>query len=52
MHREIIVWVNHPDLKSLSGHVTRVYEDHFELTNDQKNVYYVPYISVIAVRPN
>jgi hypothetical protein len=51
LHRQIIVWFNHPDLKSLSGQITRVYEEHFEVSNDQ-NTYYIPYTAVVAVRPN
>jgi hypothetical protein len=51
MHRQIVVWLNHPDLKSLSGLITRVYEEHFELSNDQ-STYYIPYVSVVAVRPS
>lgn len=51
MHRQIVVWLNHPDLKSLGGTITRVYEEHFEVTSDQ-NTYYIPYMSVTAVRPN
>jgi len=51
MHRQVMVWLNHPDLKTLSGQITRVYEEHFEVSND-RNTYYIPYMSVIAVRPN
>jgi hypothetical protein len=47
--RRIILWLNHPELKTINGALTSVEPDHLELSFDN-NAYLVPYSAIAAIR--
>lgn len=45
----IILWINHPELKTLNGNLTEVNPRHIAMVVDGKT-YWIPYESIAAVR--
>lgn len=48
--QEVAAWMRHPDLKVLTGRLTKVESDHIVLVTGE-NTYYIPYNALAAVRP-
>ena len=47
--RRVILWLNHPELKTINGALTNVETDHLEVTFDN-HPYLVPYSAIAAIR--
>ena len=50
-NKELGVWFNHPDFKSLSGVLTEVQTEHLVIKSGG-SMYYVPYSAIVAIRPS
>jgi len=50
--REIAAWLNHHDLKVLTGRLTEVNAEHIVLQTGSNQTYFVPYGGIVAVRPS
>lgn len=46
---KIILWLNHPELKSMNGTLTKVEADHIEVVVDQR-AYLITCTSIVAIR--
>jgi len=49
-NKEVTLWINHPDLKTLGGLVSRAESDHFELLSGDVR-FLISYSALVAVRP-
>jgi len=49
-NKEVAIWINHPELNTLGGVVSRVESDHFELLSGDVQ-FYITYSALVAVRP-
>ena len=50
LNKEVAAWLNHHDLKVLTGRLIEIGTDHIVLkTGDQ--TYFIPYNAIVAVRP-
>jgi hypothetical protein len=47
----VILWLNHPELKTINGQLTDVQPHHLALVDDQGHSYVVPYNGIVALRP-
>jgi ribosome maturation factor RimP len=50
-NREVAVWLNHHDLKVLTGRLTEISADHFTIKTGADQTYLIPYGTVAAIRP-
>ena len=47
----VILWLNHPELKTINSNLTDVQPHHLTLVGDDGHTYVVPYNSIVALRP-
>jgi len=52
INREVAVWLNHPDLKVLTGRLIEVQTEHILLRTGADQSYFIPYHAVAAFRPS
>ena len=51
VNREVAAWLNHPDLKVLTGRLTAVHPEHIVVRTGADQHYFIPYSAIVAVRP-
>jgi len=51
LNRELAVWLNHHDLKVLTGRLLEVHADHVLVRTGADQAYFIPYHAVVAFRP-
>ena len=49
--REVAAWLNHPDLKVLTGRLMEVHPEHIVVRTGADQSYFIPYDAIVAVRP-
>lgn len=47
---KIILWLNHPELKTMNGVLVAVEKDHLEVLVDNRNLYFVPLQTIAVAR--
>jgi ribosome maturation factor RimP len=51
VNREVAAWLNHHDLKVLTGRLMEVHPEHIVVRSGADQNYYIPYTGIVAVRP-
>ena len=52
VNREVAAWLNHHDLKVLTGRLVAIAPDHIVITTGASQTYLIPYGGIVAVRPS
>jgi hypothetical protein len=52
VNREVAAWLNHHDLKVLTGRLTEVNTEHVVIRTGADQTYFIPYTGIVAVRPS
>jgi hypothetical protein len=52
VNREVAAWLNHHDLKVLTGRLVEIAGDHIVLATGANQTYLIPYGGIVAVRPS
>lgn len=52
VNREVAAWLNHHDLKVLTGRLAEVAADHIVIRTGADQTYLIPYGGIVAVRPS
>ncbi len=52
LSREVAAWLNHPDLKVLTGRLVEIAADHIVITTGASQTYLIPYGGIVALRPS
>ena len=52
LNREVAAWLDHHDLKVLTGRLTEVNSDHIVLRTGADQTYFIPWGGPVAVRPS
>jgi hypothetical protein len=50
-NKEVVVWLNHSELKSLGGRIINMHPEHFEFDIGDNNIFYIPYTAIVAINP-
>jgi len=50
VNRDVAAWLNHHDLKVLTGRLVAVDADHIVMKSGD-HTYFIPYNAIVAVRP-
>jgi ribosome maturation factor RimP len=51
VNREVAAWLNHHDLKVITGRLIEVSTEHIVIKAGD-NTYFIPYNAIVAVRPS
>ncbi len=51
VNREVAAWLDHHDLKVLTGRLMEVHPEHIVVRSGADQNYYIPYAAIVAVRP-
>lgn len=52
VNREVAAWLDHHDLKVLTGRLVEIAADHIVITTGASQTYLIPYGGIVAVRPS
>lgn len=52
VNREVAAWLNHPDLKVLTGRLVEVNTEHVVIRTGADQTYFIPWSGLVAVRPS
>ena len=52
LNREVAAWLNHHDLKVLTGRLVEIASDHIVIMTGASQTYLIPYGGIVAVRPS